>query len=101
MVQQHRHSYQRVFNTCSVSNTSVSRLQKYHTDTFYQNAETSVNAAALNPQSRTNTPDPDLSMHFKYQTGKLDAGFVVVSTSLKGQKSRNSCSIQSSLTWIF
>lgn len=35
MLQQRRHSYQRFFNTPSVSNTSVSRLQKYHTDSRF------------------------------------------------------------------
>lgn len=56
MLQQRRHSYPRFFNTCSVSNTSVSRLQKYHTDSFLMSVfgsydtEASVNAAALNPQ---------------------------------------------------
>lgn len=34
MLQRHRHGYRRVFNTCSVSNTSVSTLQKYHTDSY-------------------------------------------------------------------
>lgn len=36
MLQQHRHSYQRFLNTCWVSNTSVSRLQKYHRLFFSQ-----------------------------------------------------------------
>lgn len=69
MLQQHRHSYQRFFNTCSVSNTSVSRLQKYHRLLFSQRASSvpttprclwtqqlSTFSSALQQQTRTSRP---------------------------------------------